>query len=63
MISNKVQMPNDVKITGCKLEKDYTVTTFYHSDTFDFTGTEEDFINMGYAYEFKQVCNFKRVVV
>lgn len=53
-----VQLPDGVKQVGCKKIGPFEFSPIYHSATHNFTGTEQDFIDAGLAYRYREIDRF-----
>lgn len=57
-----VQLPDDVIATGYREIKPFTFAQVFRSPSSGFEGTEEEFVERGLGYRFRQVGKFERIV-
>jgi len=58
-----VSLPNDVIEKGYIQIKPYKWEQVFFSPSIPFLGTEKDFINSGFAYEYMTLTKSKRIVI
>lgn len=61
--TGKVQLPHDVVSKGYKKVGRFRHEQVWHSKEHDFTGTDQDFIDKGYAYRYQDLGDYKRIAV
>ena len=60
---NKIQLPDDVVNCGYIQTKPFKYEQVFSSKSHNFKGTEREFIKKGYAYEYSDLDNHKRLVL
>ena len=58
-----IQLPSDVVSVGYVETRPFMHEQVFYSKKHDFKGTEKEFVNMGYGYEYNQVDRFTRCVL
>ena len=58
-----IQLPNDAIATGYKLVSPYDWQQIFFSPSREFTGTEQEFLRAGFAYEYRQISKHARRVI
>lgn len=61
--TGKVQLPDDVVSMGYRKIGRFRHEQVWYSKEHDFTGTDQDFIDKGYAYRYQDLGDYKRIVV
>ncbi len=56
-----VKLPDDAQAAGYKQTRPYHWEQVFYSESFDFEGTEEEFLAAGFAYEYTQASPFTRI--
>ena len=60
-----IQLPNDVINAGYVRSKKnrFEFEQVFYSPGHDFTGTEEEFIDKGLAYKYRQIDKYRRLII
>jgi len=58
-----IQLPDDVKAKGYKQVRPYHWEQVFYSPSLQFEGTEEDFIQAGHGYRFRDIDKFRRLII
>lgn len=61
--TGKVQLPDDIVSMGYKMVSQFRYEQVWYSKEHDFTGTDQDFIDKGYAYRYQDLGDFKRIEI
>jgi hypothetical protein len=56
------QLPDDVESIGYKEVSPFQYEQVFSSKSKNFTGTEKEFVNAGYAYRYQQITKHRRLV-
>lgn len=63
MLKGGVQLPDDVVSIGYKKVSSFQFAQVFYSDSLNFTGTEQEFIDAGHAYKFVKIDENRRFTV
>lgn len=58
-----IALPNDVKAVGYRETRPFQFDQVFSSESLGFTGTEQEFLQAGLAYAYRQVDKFTRYTV
>lgn len=58
-----IQLPNDVISVGYKQTKPFKFEQVYFSKSKNFTGTEHEFLQKGFAYAYTQTSKYTRITL
>ena len=61
MLKGRIQLPDDVISKGYKQTGRFEFQQVFYSPSLNFLGTEQEFINNGYAYKYIQIESSKRI--
>jgi hypothetical protein len=58
-----IQLPNDVVSVGYKQTKPFKFEQVFFSKSKNFTGTEHEFLQKGFAYAYAQTSKYTRITL